>query len=244
MDVFVIYPEITTAYWYSTQCDQILGLLRTTLDQVMIESDGFSEGLRQTAIWRAIDHLMLFIYCCALLFMYRNKHQISLEVVTDHNNMSLVISIVFAILVSASLGAESASNDIYPTRSDIAAAETTVTSNVSYASPLFHGETIQLTDQALAAAASEIQNASISDVFSFGVRANNTSAPSRSHSCKVLPGDPSWPSDDIWETFNSLLGGSLIRPVPLAASCYADWSSYDVDICAEVSGQWLDSSLQ
>ncbi|EED18812.1 conserved hypothetical protein [Talaromyces stipitatus ATCC 10500] len=157
--------------------------------------------------------------------------------------MGLIDSIVSATLVSAYLGAGSAVNvnDLAPS---LTAAGTTVTSKSSYVPPLFHGEIIQLTDQALADAAIQIHNATISDLFSFGTHANNTSeSPGHLHSCKVLPGDPSWPSDDVWETSSSLLGNRLIRVVPLAASCYPDWPNYNLESCATVVGQWLNSSL-
>jgi hypothetical protein len=167
-----------------------------------------------------------------------------------HSNMGLLLFIVFINLISASLGAEPASNSLHPTLSSVTASSVTAakasdTSNTSYAPPLFHSETIQLTEQDLVAAAAEIQNATISDLFSFGAHANNTSATSgRSHSCKLLPGDLSWPGNDTWKAFNSVLGGSLIRTVPLAASCYADWPEYNADICTAVTEQWLNSNLQ
>lgn len=164
-----------------------------------------------------------------------------------YDNMNFLVFIAFINLILASLvlGAEPALTSLHPTLSFVAAAQASVTSNTSYAPPLFRGETIQLTEQALVAAAAEIQNVTISGLFSFGAPVNNTTASSgRPHSCKVLPGDSSWPGYYTWRAFNSVLGGSLITTVPLAAFCYANWPSYDVGICAVVTNQWLNSSLQ
>lgn len=42
----------------------------------------------------------------------------------------------------------------------------------------------------------------------------------KSGACRVFPGDEAWPSQETWDTFGKLLGGVLIKTVPIAALCY------------------------
>lgn len=62
--------------------------------------------------------------------------------------------------------------------------------------------------------------------------------------CKVFPGDPEWPSPQDWGRFNQTLKGSLIRTVPLAASCYSNWPEHNPEKCDAVTSTWNRSSLQ
>lgn len=118
-------------------------------------------------------------------------------------------------------------------------------SNVSYAPPLFPGETGPLTEEYLQQAAKYIQNETISNLFSFGHRAKNIShSQGPPQDCKVLPGDSLWPSDRVWEIFNYLSNNSLVIPQPLAASCYPDWPDYDNITCTAITAQWTNSDLQ
>jgi hypothetical protein len=58
-------------------------------------------------------------------------------------------------------------------------------------------------------------------------------------SCRCLPNDPCWPSDDIWDSFNSSLGGSLIQNVPIALPCHNPGSaSYNVSVCEDLQRAW------
>jgi hypothetical protein len=112
-----------------------------------------------------------------------------------------------------------------------------VPSNSSAAAPLFDYETVQLTDHAISKL-SRNQSA----LVGFG---NNTTNTTRSSgNCKVFPGDRQWPSQSSWSTLNNLLGGALIKNVPLAASCYTSWPQYDSDQCEKLSAQWTDSNIQ
>ena len=47
------------------------------------------------------------------------------------------------------------------------------------------------------------------------IRAGNGTA-----SCKVIPGDPQWPSRDTWNQLNQTVSGRLIASVPEAAVCH------------------------
>jgi hypothetical protein len=65
-----------------------------------------------------------------------------------------------------------------------------------------------------------------------------------SGSCKVFPGDSSWPADSVWETFDQILGHTaLIKTVPLASPCY-NGKYYDAAICAQLTANWTSSYLQ
>ncbi|OKL61707.1 hypothetical protein UA08_02339 [Talaromyces atroroseus] len=154
--------------------------------------------------------------------------------------MKKLASFLFAILASMYLETKSFYFILLP----LGAVATPIASRGSYAPPLFLCETIQLTDETLSRAALSIQNKTISDLFSFGPSFKNLSdAQKLPHSCKLLPGDALWPSDTVWKTFNDLLEGSLIQPEPLAAACYPEWSDYNVETCATITAQWMNSDL-
>lgn len=106
----------------------------------------------------------------------------------------------------------------------------------------FNYETIQLTDEIITnLTTSGIVNASL---FDFGT--SNSSAGIKhslsSGQCKTFPGDADWPSANLWDLADSLLGGALIKTVPLASPCYHNWGNYDADVCALVTANWSDWS--
>jgi hypothetical protein len=78
-----------------------------------------------------------------------------------------------------------------------------------------------------------------SDASLFGFGDTTSSKPSNSK-CKLLPGDAAWPSQNVWERFNTTLGGALIKTVPLAAPCYSNWPQYDAATCLHVRESWSD----
>ena len=104
--------------------------------------------------------------------------------------------------------------------------------------PLFESEKVQLTEQTL----SHLSR-NESALFNFG---NNGSALSTRSSgeCRLMPGDFSWPLPIIWELFDDLLGGALIKTVPLASSCYSSWAEYDSNQCDAITSNWTNSNLQ
>jgi len=62
-------------------------------------------------------------------------------------------------------------------------------------------------------------------------------------SCKVFPGDRAWPSNLVWTVFDLLLGGTLIKTTPIAASCYSDWPrDEDAAKCDYISANWNNNS--
>ncbi|KAJ5502342.1 FAD linked oxidase N-terminal [Penicillium fimorum] len=121
-------------------------------------------------------------------------------------------------------------------------AATTVTVTADSAPSLFQNEKVQLTESVLSDVSAALQNSTVANMFAF---ASESTVPKRSvpHSCKVMPGDSWWPVDLIWDVFDILLGGSLIKTVPLASYCYPDWPQYNADKCASVSANWLNSNL-
>jgi hypothetical protein len=101
-----------------------------------------------------------------------------------------------------------------------------------------------LTDDVLADVAATIQNDTISSLFAFANSANSTVSKRSGHSCKTMPGDFLWPVSLVWDIFDLLLGGRLIKATPLAASCYKAWPEYDADTCATITAAWTSSDLQ
>ncbi|KAE8415272.1 hypothetical protein BDV36DRAFT_311144 [Aspergillus pseudocaelatus] len=109
---------------------------------------------------------------------------------------------------------------------------------------LFPAETVQLTNEVLADLSSNIRNANVSDVFKFADHYTDLTLSKKiPRSCKVMPGDVSWPSNLLWDIFDTLLGKRLIKTVPLAAYCYSDWPEYDADKCTSITSQWAVSNL-
>lgn len=110
---------------------------------------------------------------------------------------------------------------------------------------LFPAQTVQLTNEVLAAVSSNVRNANISDVFHFAdPYTDSTLSKKNPRSCKVMPGDVSWPKNLLWNTLDTLLGKRPIKTEPLAAYCYPEWPEYDADKCANITSQWAVSNLQ
>ncbi|KAI5917047.1 FAD-binding domain-containing protein [Camillea tinctor] len=56
--------------------------------------------------------------------------------------------------------------------------------------------------------------------------------------CRYLPGDIGWPSDEKWSRLNETTGGNLIRGTPLAESCYWPELGFGSDVCAGIREGW------
>lgn len=140
-------------------------------------------------------------------------------------------------VAAAVLGAVSAQSTVTSTLSP---ATTTVVSTATPA--LFSNEVVQLTDGVLENVAAAINNESISSLFSFD--SDSTASKRSTRACKLLPGDALWPITFIWDIFDILLGGALIKSTPLAAVCYPEWPEYDAAKCASVTADWYFSELQ
>ncbi|KAL4954439.1 hypothetical protein BDW69DRAFT_205191 [Aspergillus filifer] len=124
--------------------------------------------------------------------------------------------------------------------SNVARSLSAATATVSSSATPFAGEAVQLTDDDLAS----IQNKSIANLFQFSNESATSSAlRTIQHRCKLMPGDEEWPSEVVWEVFNLLVGGSLLKPAPLAAVCYPDWPEYDADACSTITTDWITSDV-
>lgn len=60
--------------------------------------------------------------------------------------------------------------------------------------------------------------------------------------CRCFPGDPCWPSQDVWAKFNESVDGRLVATVPLGTPCHDP--NYNAAECKTLSEQWTDPALQ
>jgi hypothetical protein len=59
--------------------------------------------------------------------------------------------------------------------------------------------------------------------------------------CKYIPGDEGWPSQDVWSKLNRTVGGKLIATVPQASICHSDGfegTHYDETACKALQQTW------
>lgn len=75
------------------------------------------------------------------------------------------------------------------------------------------------------------------------IRFGDGSQPVPQHECRYTPEDEKWPSDAEWARFNETLGGVLLKPPPLAISCYAG-PLYDAVKCANLQRDWRNMAQQ
>ncbi|EED19033.1 conserved hypothetical protein [Talaromyces stipitatus ATCC 10500] len=151
--------------------------------------------------------------------------------------MASFLHIGSALLLGAALvnGQTSATT---ATTTSLAPAQQTVSADSDSGVPLNTAETVQLTTEVLQNLTSQLNQTTVS-YFDFG---NATAATKRSTTgCKVFPGDWAWPIDFIWDIFDLLLGGRLIKTVPSASSCYPGWGDQSAAECAYVASVWNDS---
>lgn len=150
-----------------------------------------------------------------------------------------IMPVSSSLLLALALGA--ASPATAASRTIPVAATTVPSANPVANAPLFASETHQLTDGVLTQLQSELGSATA--LFAFGSNASAASLPTPG-TCKVLPGDAAWPSLSTWSLFDQLLGGALIKTVPLAAACYPSWPEYNQTECESVTEEWTDSYMQ
>ncbi|KAM7201741.1 FAD-binding domain containing protein [Naviculisporaceae sp. PSN 640] len=104
--------------------------------------------------------------------------------------------------------------------------------------PKFSWETEVLTDSILAGLATTYGKKT-ADLFGFG-----KGKLLKKGECKVFPGEALWPSQQIWNIFNTTTGGALIKTVPLAAPCHNNWPQvYDNATCQAITQNWSDPHL-
>ncbi len=98
-----------------------------------------------------------------------------------------------------------------------AAVSTVAPDSTAAAIDYFGYETLQLFDTDL-----DQLNETTAALFAFD---NDTASDvsKRFTGCKTAPGDFLWPQPILWQLFNLLLGGKLIKAAPIASPCYKSW---------------------
>jgi hypothetical protein len=121
------------------------------------------------------------------------------------------------------------------------AAEIVATVNTPANVPLFNVETVQLTDNVIAAIQENAYLSEYASLFEFEDSPNSTLSARvrrarRSLRCKTMPGDPLYPNKAAWGIFDSLLGGALEKIVPIGSPCYKNsaYNNYDAAKCASL----------
>jgi len=79
---------------------------------------------------------------------------------------------------------------------------------------------------------------------SFAFSAIQHDQKTRNQPCKTYPGEPDWPSDEMWRLLNDLLGGALIKTVPEASICYYDWGGGAGTLCQGLTDSWPNSTMR
>lgn len=107
----------------------------------------------------------------------------------------------------------------------------------------FSEEAFQLTDDSLSTL-DDIDPAHASLFYPDNMSQRRDIGSRSSQKCKTFPGDSLWPSTTVWRLFDRVTGGALIKTVPIAASCYDDYGTYNKSLCSHIVDQWTNSSLQ
>ncbi|MCJ1395132.1 hypothetical protein MMC18_008013 [Xylographa bjoerkii] len=64
------------------------------------------------------------------------------------------------------------------------------------------------------------------------------------NSCRVLPGDPTWPSTTQWANLNKTVNGHLIASVPESSVCHnSPFNDYNAAACAVLQSTWNETVL-
>lgn len=65
-------------------------------------------------------------------------------------------------------------------------------------------------------------------------------------SCRNIPGDVDWPTQQEWASLNTTVGGRLIATVPLASVCHdeGEFAQYNETACDALRQRWDLSQVQ
>lgn len=140
-----------------------------------------------------------------------------------------------AVLVFGTWFAVQVNSLVSPIR-NIEPAVTVVDEIEAAGAPLQNAERYQLTDDVVDRMLSDEITAGYASYFAFeDILDSNERGDSATTPCKSFPGDSDWPTDDVWDTFNQLLGRALIPTKPLGAPCYdSEWGAKDEVECANI----------
>jgi hypothetical protein len=64
----------------------------------------------------------------------------------------------------------------------------------------------------------------------------------RGQTCRKLPQDTDWPSQQIWNVLNATVGGRLVATIPLASPCHDP--NYDAARCDALRAGWVYPQTQ
>lgn len=112
---------------------------------------------------------------------------------------------------------------------------------------LFSNEAIQLTNSILAELKNHNRLAQYAPLFAFGNDSNSNEESSEgARDCRTYPGDSLWPSADLWNVYDDVLGNALSPIIPIASPCYRDsvYDNYDASLCASITEGWVEESTQ
>lgn len=74
-------------------------------------------------------------------------------------------------------------------------------------------------------------------LFAISLAATAEGNQNHTNTCRYLPEDPQWPTDEDWIQLNKTIGGRLARGTPLAQSCHHP--ALDNAACAKVQSEWV-----
>jgi len=87
--------------------------------------------------------------------------------------------------------------------------------------------------------------ANLTALFGFEKTSQSSRKPGDRPRCKAYPGTPEWPPAIVWKAFDLILGGALVKTVPLAAPCFNSWPSERNDTrCAFINAHWKEFRFQ
>jgi hypothetical protein len=145
---------------------------------------------------------------------------------------------------SLHLRSKTASTDVDPpeaTEKNVPPAADKVTGD------LLPAEELQLTDDLLAS----LTDAELTNITYFQFDDDEPIQTRRSlgrrffGKCKTYPGDLLWPVPVAWKVFDLLLGGALIKTVPIGSPCYdSGLGTSDDAACTALNAKWSDSMVQ
>jgi hypothetical protein len=115
----------------------------------------------------------------------------------------------------------------------------------THGQPLFPYEENSLTDDKLQQLIESNEVKEAAPLFAFD-HGTGVLDPDRlkSGACKAYPGDAQWPPQSTWDMFDRMLGGALIKTVPLAAPCYRNLGVYDPNKCQAVRDSFFNQYTQ
>lgn len=145
-----------------------------------------------------------------------------------------------------SLGSPVIASDAMTSASVSPAAETVIADS-SAGTNIFPQEAVQLTDDVLYSVDQQLSEVDVLALFGFENSTDRTAEARRvrrSGVCKVYPGDWNFPAKAVWNVFDLLLGGALIKTTPVAAPCYKSSGVYDAAKCADISARFMTDELQ